>query len=105
MDACENAIAAMTGAPKEPAAEAPIAGGSVAASAQEEAKLSRQERAELVALKAEKQKRLEEEQITKLAAEMTERTELEAKLVKSGRETPATVKLLSASPSPTSASA
>lgn len=96
MAECEAKIDAMTGgAAPAPAPEAEAM--SEATPAEETEKMAR-ERAELIALRKEKAQREEDEKITKLAAEMTERADLEAKLVKLGRETPATVKMLSGLP-------
>ena len=63
-------------------------------SEEEQQKMAR-DRAELIALRAEKARREEEAKVAKLAAEITERNSLEGELVKLGRETPASVKLLS----------
>lgn len=99
--AYEEAVAAMAGGSSEPA-PAPEAAAvepdqkmSDAAAKEEEAKKMARERAELIALRAEKTRREEDAKVAALAAEMAERAELEAKLVKMGRETPASVKLLS----------
>lgn len=103
LDACkalEAAISALTGA-AAPAAEPAPAPEAVSADPSAESekdkltRLARAERAELIALRREKAKREEEEQVAKLAAEMSERASLDAELVKLGRETPASVKLLS----------
>lgn len=97
LDACkalEAAISALTGGAAEPA-PAPEAAAVDPAKPEDEQKLSRTERAELLSLRAAKAKREEDEQVAKLAAEMKERGDLEAELVKLGRETPASVKLLS----------
>lgn len=90
----ENVAAAM-GAAKS---EAPATEGAEAmadAPPPEETEKMARDRAELIALRAEKSKREEEAKVAKLAADMTERADLEAELVKLGRETPVTVKLLS----------
>lgn len=98
--AFEEAVSAMAGGSSEPAPAsepAPEAMAETPKEDEEKKQLSRLQ-AEVIALRAEKRRREEEEQVAKLAAEMTERSELEAKLVKTGRETPASVKLLSALP-------
>lgn len=90
----ENVAAAM-GAAKS---EAPATEGAEAmadAPPPEETEKMARDRAELIALRAEKSKREEEAKVAKLAAEMTEKSDLKAELVKLGRETPASVELLS----------
>jgi hypothetical protein len=82
-------MAGGSGPSPKPDADAAASSGGPAA----QQKMAR-ERAELVTLKAEKAKREEDEKIAKLAAEMQAGQELDAALVKTGRFTPHTVKLL-----------
>lgn len=89
---CEAACGAMTGGPAAAPAEEPAAMADKPADDTE--KMARKD-AELIALRAEKAQREHDAKVAKLAAEMTERADLEAELVKLGRETPVTVKLLS----------
>jgi|GEM_PF-1618581 len=77
---------------------APAPEAAAAAPADDDTQKMARERAELIALRAEKAKREQDAKIAALAAEMTERASLEAELVKLGRETPHTVKMLSGLP-------
>lgn len=101
MDECENAIAALTGAPPDAddaGAAAPPADQAQAQSQQQTSTLSARERAELIELRRREAKRLEDEHVAKLTAEMKERADLKVELVKLGRETPASVETLSELP-------
>lgn len=91
--AFEDAAAAMGAAKSEaPATEGAEA---MADDTKPDPEKMARERAELIALRREKAQREEDAKVAALVAEQTERAELEAELVKLGRETPATVKLLS----------
>jgi len=96
--AFEDAAAAMgsasTDAPETEVAEDPAL--AAADPADEEKKMSRAERAELIALRRRFAAAEEEAKIQRLAIEMQRRQGLESELVKLGVQTPATVKLLGA---------
>lgn len=92
-DAFKTAVAAIGGGGAAPEPEA-MADKPEDPAAQQMAR----ERAELITLRAEKARAEEDAKVAKLAAEMQERSALEGELVKMGRETPATVKLLAALP-------
>lgn len=96
--AFEDAAAAMgsasTDAPETEVAEDPALGA--ADPTDEEKKMSRAERAELIALRRRFAAAEEEAKIQRLAIEMQRRQGLESELVKLGVQTPATVKLLGA---------
>jgi hypothetical protein len=92
-DAFEQAVTAIAGGSGgEPMPDAGAAAASADPAAQQQ--MSAREKAELMTLKAEKAKREEDEKVAKLAAEMQASQEIDAALVKSGRFTPHTVKLL-----------
>lgn len=90
-DAFKTAVAAIGGGGAAPEPEA-MADKPEDPAAQQMAR----ERAELITLRAEKARAEEDAKVAKLAAEMQERSALDGELVKMGRETPATVKLLAA---------
>lgn len=96
--AFEDAAAAMgsasTDAPETEVAEDPAL--AAADPTDEEKKMSRAERAELIALRRRFAAAEEEAKIQRLAIEMQRRQGLESELVKLGVQTPATVKLLGA---------
>lgn len=96
--AFEDAAAAMgsasTDAPATEVAEEPAAAS--ADPTEEEKKMARAERAELLALRRRFAAAEEEAKIQRLAAEMQRRQGLESELVKLGVQTPATVQLLGA---------
>jgi phage I-like protein len=92
-DEFKSKVDAMMGAAPAPAPEAEAM--SEEKPAEETEKMARA-MAELATLRREKAEAAEAAKITALAAEMTERAELEGKLVKLGRETPHTVKALAA---------
>lgn len=98
IDELEKAMSAFGIMDGDAANAAPAPEATAAAPAEDETQRMARERAELIALRAEKAKREQDEKIAKLAAEMTERAALEAELVKLGRETPHTVKMLSGLP-------
>lgn len=98
--AFEDAAAAMgsasTDAPETEVAEEPAAASADPAATDEEKKMSRVERAELLALRRRFAAAEEDAKIQRLAIEMQRRQGLESELVKLGVQTPATVKLLGA---------
>jgi phage I-like protein len=94
IDALEKALAAF-GVQDSPSESGPAPAPEQNASQPDDAqKMARQE-AKIIALQREIAKRDHDAQVAKLAAEAEERTVLEGELVKLGRETPASVKLLS----------
>lgn len=92
----EEAVAAMAGGSSEPAPAPESTSNEPEKQMSDAAKEEKMARAlaELQTLRADKARREEDERVQKLAAEMKERGELEAELVRMGRETPASVKML-----------